>query len=548
MHYCMTSYPKLYIFIKSTVLLLAVSFSLMSAVRGQDVYYHVTNRALYDFLDELANDRIISINSAIKPYSREFIADQLLTSTKNREQLTRRQNLELDFYLKDFRKELDTLFSSKKRVDLLYRRDSLFTISVNPILGVQYWQHKNGMNYHRWVGAEAFGYIGKHFGVYVSLRDNYEDKVISDTAYYNRRYGGAYKGTEYSEMRGGLTWKWKWGTIGLVKDHNEWGNTYHYPNIVSSKAPSFAQIKLNLKPVRWFEFNYFHGWLVSAVVDSSRSYNYNGVQRNVFHDKYMAANMYTFIPWPGLNLSFGNSIIYSDIGVQPAYLIPFFFYKSVDHTYNNTSNSTGQNSQLFFDISCRLLPKMHIYYSMFLDELSFERMFDPEQQSNHWSMKWGIKVSNLIPNFILTAEYNRTNPLAYQNDVLTTLYNSNWYNLGHYLKDNADVLYIAASYKPVRGMNVSIYYEKLRKGPTYPYVRSRDPETGISQVHGKSFMEEVLWEQQCYGLSVNYQLINDLYLFADIQRKTANGDEESYTAPFFLGDLWIGSAGITIGF
>ena len=61
-------------------------------------------------------------------------------------------------------------------------------------------------------------------------------------------------------------------------------------------------------------------------------------------------------------------------------------------------------------------------------------------------------------------------------------------------------------------------------------------------------MEEVLWEQHQYGLSVNYQLINDLHIFGDIQRKTSVGDEESYTAPYFLGNLWIVSAGINFGF
>lgn len=545
----MSHFSGLYKLYFSVILLLSLVCIHSGSAWGQDVYYHVTNKELYDFLDELANEKIIFLNSAIKPYSREFIAEQLLASLKKSDQLTRRQHAELEFYLKDFRKELDTVFNTKKRIDLLYRRDSLFTLSVDPVLGVQYWRHENGGNFHRWVGAEAFGYIGKHFGVYVSLRDNHEDKMISDTGHYNMRYGAVYKeGNDYSEMRGGLTWKWKWGTIGLVKDHMEWGDTYHYPNIISSKAPSFAQIKLNLRPVKWFEFNYFHGWLVSSVIDSSRSYNYNGVQRNVFHGKYLAANMYTFIPWQGLNLSFGNSIVYSDIGVHPAYLIPFFFYKSVDHTYNDTRNNTGQNSQLFFDISCRLIPKMHFYYSMYLDDLSFYRMFDPERQSNHWSMKGGIRISNVIPNVILTAEYTRTNPLTYQNDNTTTLYNSNWYNLGHYLKDNADVLYLAASFKPVRGMNISAYYEKLRKGPGYPYIRSTNPETGIPGVHGLPFMDEVLWEQSRYGLSVKYQLINDLYLFAEIQRKISGGEEENYTAPFFLGDLWIASVSINFGF
>ena len=198
-------------------------------------------------------------------------------------------------------------------------------------------------------------------------------------------------------MRGGLTYSWEWGTVSLVKDYIEWGNSYRYPNIFSAKAPSFAQLKLHLKPVSWFEFDYFHGWLVSEVIDSSRSYNYNGVERNVFHNKYIAANMFTFIPWKYLYFSVGNSVVYSDQNLNPAYFIPVFFYKSVDHTYNAATNSAGQNSQMFFNINSRLIPKINIYYSMFVDVLSFKTLFNEEEHANHWSMQGGIKVTNISP-------------------------------------------------------------------------------------------------------------------------------------------------------
>jgi len=533
------------------VLFILLTIFFLSEVRSiaQDVYLHATNKAIYDFLDELAGEKLISLNSAVKPYSRAFIAQQLHHADTCRNLLTLRQQNELDFYLKDFNKELLSGRDFKKRPDLFYYTDSLFKLTVNPIAGIQYWYNKNGSNYHRWGGAEAFAYIGNHFGVYASLRDNHEDKIMGDTGYLNTRYGVSYKsGNDYSEMRGGFTYSWKWGTLALVKDHNEWGNTYHYPNIISAKAPSYAQIRLHLKPARWFEFNYFHGWLVSDVIDSAHSYTYNGIRRDVFHKKYLAANLFTFIPWQGLNLSAGNSIVYSDIGVHPAYLIPVFFYKSVDHTYNSIQNTAGQNSQLFLDISCRLIPKMHFYYSMYLDDLSFYRMFDPDRQSNHWSMKVGYRLSNLIPDVLLTAEYTRTNPLAYRNDNLTTLYQSNSYNLGHYLFDNADVIYLASDYKPLRGLHIRVWYEKLRKGPEYPYIRQTNPATGVSYVWGRKFLEETIWQQQTIGLLMEYQIINDVFVFADLQKKSSEGEQERFTAPYFMGDLVTFSGGVTIGF
>ncbi len=121
--------------------------------------------------------------------------------------------------------------------------------------------------------------------------------------------------------------------VGLVKDQIQWGLNYNGANIFSGRTPSFPMIKLDLSPVKWFDFHYYHGWLVSEVVDSSRSYiTSNGDYRAVYRNKFIAANIFTFKLWSYLHLSFGNSIIYSDNNVQLAYLIPVLFYKSVDHT------------------------------------------------------------------------------------------------------------------------------------------------------------------------------------------------------------------------
>jgi hypothetical protein len=163
-------------------------------------------------------------------------------------------------------------------------------------------------------------------------------------------------------------------------------------------------------------------------------------------------------------------------------------------------------------------------------------------------MKLGCRVANVIPNLILTTEYTRTNPLAYRNDNLTTLFTSNSYNLGHYLYDNADVLYLAADFKPTRGLHLRLFYEKARKGTEYPYIRMDDPVTGIPMVHGKKFMQEVIWEQSVYGLQAEYQLINDMYIFTSLEKKDAIGNEARYAAPFFLGDLLVFSGGFNIGF
>ena len=525
--------------------LLILSACLFVHSYSQAVYQHVSNKSVYEFLEELSISGIIELNTAIKPYTRRLIADKLLEADLKKDNLNERQKKDLDFYLRDFNKELLPGKDFKKRLDLFYYKDSLFTLSVNPILGIRYWNSSNGSNYHRWNGAEAFAYVGSNFGFYASLRDNHEDKILSSPGYLDMRSGAKYKsGQDYSEMRGGVTWSWKWGTIGLVKDHFEWGNYSNYPNIFSAKPPSITHIKLNLKPVKWFEFNYIHGWLVSEVVDSSRSYyftnSYGTNYRQVFHQKYLSANILTFIPLKGLYTSIGNSIIYSDNGIQPAYMIPLLFYKSVDHTLGGANtNYAGQNSHLFFDISLKMIDHLHLFFTAFYDDLAISRFFKKDEW-NFYSVKGGVKISNPVPNLFFSAEFLRTNPLVYKHNMPTTTFESNLYNLGHYLQDNSRNYYFDLAYMPLRGLKLKLYYNLAQHGPDHNSLGTK--RTGIP------FMETVEWEQKQFGFRADYQPFNDVFVFLEVIKSQTTGDQEKYTAPVFRDNITILSFGTNVGF
>jgi hypothetical protein len=522
---------------------------LMTAMKsaGQEVYQHVFSKEIYGFLDEMASERIIELNSAIKPYSRAFIARQLEVISLHSDRLNKRQLKELEFYRKDFNKELMPDKKFKKRFDLFYYKDSFFTFSLNPILGIQYWNNANGGNYHRWNGGELFFYAGEHLGVYASLRDNHEDEKLSDPDYLTTRTAARYKsGNDFSEMRGGITWAWKWGSFGLVKDHYEWGNYYRYPNIFSSKPPSVTHIKLNLRPVRWFEFNYMHGWLASGVVDSSRSYTYTNSYgtstRTVYRPKYLAANMFTFKPLKNFFFSIGNSIVYSDENPDPAYLIPIFFYKSVDHSMNQTlTNEGGQNSQLYFDISSRQIQHLHLYVTVFFDDLSISRMFD-NGHPDYYSFKAGARLSNLVNNLFVTAEYTQTYPLVYKHIIPTTTFETNFYNMGHYLQDNAREIYLDLIYRPIRGLTLTCWYDIAQKGPDHEELGTDRKEVV------NMYMDTVKWQNNTIGFSARYQVINDVFAFFELEHATLKGEIEKYTPPYFRNSPVTISVGVNYGF
>ena len=75
------------------------------SLNSQELPHPVANTGVYEFLDELASMQIIEINSAVKPYSRLYIANKLNEADQMREVLNPRQERELEFYLMDFGKE-----------------------------------------------------------------------------------------------------------------------------------------------------------------------------------------------------------------------------------------------------------------------------------------------------------------------------------------------------------------------------------------------------------------------------------------------------------
>ncbi|MBN2365316.1 MAG: hypothetical protein JXL67_04085, partial [Calditrichaeota bacterium] len=308
-------------------------------------------------------------------------------------------------------------------------------------------------------------------------------------------------------------------------------------------TPSITKITLNLKPTRWFEFNYFHGWLVSDVIDSSRSYfvpgNSGATYVRVYHQKYLAANMFTFTPFRNLNISVGNSIIYSDIGVHPAYLIPVFFFKGIDHTLSGYSDN--MNSQMYLDISSRNLRHLHLYGTMFVDEVNIGNMFTDSLQSNFFSWKLGARLSDYpLENISLTAEYTRSNPLVFKHYLLTTNFESNKYNLGHYLTDNAQEIYMNLQYKPIRGLVIDLWWLYAQKGPDYTEL--------ATERLGRPFMKTVEWENNTFGLKGRYEIINDGYIYAGFEFSNISGDVNIYTDEMWHGKTSTVSVGINFGF
>jgi hypothetical protein len=537
---------------------------------------HISNKPLYDFLDELANDQLIDLVSVIKPYSRPYIAGKLNEADRQRERLSIRQRRELDMYLDDFAMERNTAVGSRLalvQMDTTFLwsllpptfnyRDSLFRFNLKPIYGIRYFTNDNGNIRHTWGGLAVNAYIGNNWAVWASLRDNQQmGSRLARPLYLTQELGGNYKGVtgggvggEYSEMRAGISWSWEWGNLSLEKDHLEWGDNYNGASILSGRTPSYAMIKLQMSPSPWLDFIYHHGWLVSQVVDSVHSYFPvpGDPLKTFYQNKYIAANMFNITPIERFNISVGNSIIYSERTVQPIYMIPFMFFKSAVHTQTAGVRGHNHNSAFFVNVSSRQIKHLHLYGTWFVDEFSITRIRD-DDRTNFTSTKAGFRLSNWpMNNVAMTVEYTYTFPKTFQHRTPVTTYETNNFNLGHYLRDNSRELYLGIQLKTVKGLLLEVSYLKAEKGNVVPYVYNSP-----MPVDSDPFMDEVVWSNNTFAFKSRYLFFNNFSAFielysSDIRGYDVDGRPSQDYLNMFTPDLFHGKNntmvfGVQLGF
>lgn len=521
------------------LLILFASKELLS----QELPLHISHSSIYEFLDRMANNRMISLNSCIKPYSREEVCQKLLEIQGKSDKLSENQRKELKFFLMEFNLEREApkkdyrfnLLLGQKNTNLnlyplgFFHGTKNFKLSIKPALGIQgfiYGKSKESMLYHRWAGVQMQGYISKYVSFYMSLTDHRYSLPVTGsrmlTNYPAAILKGQFESTDFAEAKGGLTLSYKWASLSIQKDNIQWGNNYNSGNIFSGRTPSFALLKLRLKPVKWFEFNYFHGWLASDVVDNSRTAAYSKL-RLIMRDKKVAANMLTFTPCKGLDISIGNSIVYADKGFQFQYIIPFLFYKATDDVYNATNNSAGNNSQIYFEISTRNIKHFHLYVTLFVDEISFERMFKKDKQSNYLSLKTGFRLSDLPKNVNFTFEYTANTPNVYQSNFTAQDFTTSGYNLGSYLNSNAQEYYGAVNYRPLPLFAIDLSYTCQMKGTDYVY--------GVGEPWGLPFMKDVVLRNDIIALKLSYEFLNNSFLSLEFYGCRAKGQDVPLNHP-----------------
>lgn len=557
------------LYIKWQGLVVLSIFILHSSISwAQRIPQAVEYTEIYDFIEELTTDGIVSSNSAIKPYTRDFIASVLREAQAKDSLLSKRQRDDLQFYLQDYALELDTLptyysyghrhvtqwITKVSNLSLadpslhILTKDKIFKMRVRPILGMDImYNTKKGMITKRWYGAEIQMDIAHHLSIWGSIRDNSwkgtgsgflsskyypteSDKMygarLTQPGYLNNLPGTQYKeanyGGDFSDSRGGISLYMWWGSIGVQRERIQWGDAQHCSNILSGRNPAVPMVTLQLTPCKWFQFDYFHAWLPSNVIDSTYYYTEvakEGVTEREYRPapKYMAANMFTFMPIKYIQFSFGNSIVYAERTPQAQFFIPIAFFKSLDHLFTKGLHSENQNSQAFASITVRPTDHLRLYGSFFLDEFKLSRLKPSNKEHNPVSYLVGFNWSGWpVRGLSLRGEFMRAYIACYEHSIAVLDYTSNSYNMGHYMGANSQSIFVQLAYRPTRSLRLVLDYTQDTKYRAYEYIRQNIAGTRVDNpiIAQKPFSEKI-WRNDNLHLGAIYEVFNNCYAHVD---------------------------------
>ncbi len=516
---------------KRILLVLHVVISLLftSTLKSQAVWENNTNE-VYHFLYRMAQKGIIDFDDNIRPLSRIYLGSCLDSLSVKTSLLSKTELKELVFYQQEY---TDKLLNTQTAPSRFLKKDTYnrwrlldintdnFMMRVDPVLTAATIQgtNKNVQQYSS--GVSLYGYAGKHWSYYFSYNDVNEKGTGLDTLRLFTPQSGIVtkiasnkKSHNYSELRGGITYSFKNGSISFAQDQLLWGYGDNGRIVLSNKSPAYPFIRLDYKPLPWLSFNYVHAWLNSSILDSSKTYPTGisggafNAQREFFIPKFMATHSIRVTPIKGLDISFGESMVYSD-RLDVGYLIPVLFFKVYDNLVNNNNINAGSNGQLFAQISSRNhIPKTHLYGSLFIDEIRIASIFDKNKSRNQLGFTVGASTTDLIiPYLTMGVEYTRINPFVYRNLLPAQNYTNSNYTMGDWMGNNADRFIYTIRYTPIAKLKCLMRYQYIRKGGmgTLNQQYFQQPQPG--------FLFDLQANQQEFELQVAYEWINKLNLY-----------------------------------
>lgn len=509
----------------------------VNIVFGQPVF-ESNEASIYGFLEKMDVKGIIQFEEYVKPILRNDIKKYLIRIDNSKLELLSHVEIEeLNWYLKEYgdKENLemgsisDGLFSGGLGdiSKYYYYQDNKFTFNFSPSVMIDYGSSFSETLYKQYWGWSFYGY-SDNLGFNGNFRENFQKGENID----KRRHLSDERGfiissskkdnIEFSSTNGSITYANSNFLLSFIKDDYSTGGGINSQFVLSGKSPSFPSIYYRYNPVDWLRFYFIHGWLFSGVIDSSASYitDFDGKRRWIEREKYFVMHALQLRPFRFIDITLGETLIYSDRNIYWGYFIPFLFFRSVDHMFTYGSGDSGNNGSFFGEVAIRPYERIKLSASLFIDEFSLKRFIKGDFSRNQLGYQANLRYYGLgFINSMLTIEYTRILPWIYQNWIPTQTYTNSGYLLGHYIGQNSDQLFFDYTVYPMRGLSLGLSFDYNRRGGNGTVTEQyRDPV--------EEFLYGNLRHEAVLGVYFRYEyrygiFINGYYKFSNISDEDA---------------------------
>ncbi len=530
---------------------------------------------IYPFLDRMETlDFVHDVHDGIKPFSRGQIVGYLKEIAAHRSQLTRIDRQRLANFLLDYRWDLNPSQKSplveknKTWYSILssfpnFKKDFVRFFRQNQPEErnhVAFWEtnqdnfyldYEQGATYeHRsdhvyriasWQNYQFRGTIHNNFSyrAEVSLQGFRGDEpyVFGHPLLKNSWSQKNDPGPRYADRTGGeLSWHTDYFDLRLAQQELEWGYGASGKLILSRHPEQYPYLSIS-KDWGWGKFISLQGKLQSFPQDTLA----DGLK--LYPDKWLAAHRLEITLGHRLTLGFNENFIYGQRYADWSYLLPFNFYRAVQHKLRDRDNAT-------ISVDAEYLPGkgIKLYGTVFIDEFK-ARKIGTNWFGNKHAFQAGCSVYDPlgIANFNLTLEYTAVMPWVYTHKYKINSYTSDYQSLGYWAGPNSEVYYLRMSKDWHRRLNTAFLFRQWKHGANFPDENiGGDILLGHTTLLGnqkepdetRRFLGGILTTEKRYVFSTRYEAFNGLFFSAQWRMiRTIRDGKATYNNELFTGIL-----------
>jgi hypothetical protein len=391
------------------------------------------------------------------------------------------------------------------------------------------------------IGGEMRGTLLDKIGFYLKgmngvAKGSHETALLKKELKYNYKFNERPGESFFDETEGYVTADFDLVKLKLGRDRVNIGYGSN-KIILGSNSPLFDYVSFKVD-YDFFSFSYLHGKLLgknSVIMDSLSGTS------NFLPEKYFAYHRMGFNISDDFNFGLGEVVVYGDRGLDLSYLIPFTFFKSVEH-----SNRDRDNTMLFFDISSLHIPNSKFFLTFLIDDVDFNKI-GKGWWGNQTVFNIGFQSSPFYKNLPMDIklEYLRIEPYSYSHRLNRNSFTNYSYNLSSLIQPNSELIFLGINYRFTHRLTLSAEFTYSRHG-----ANVINPDGSIKNVGGDinlghrtfdsesvKFLDGKLEIFRNYSASVYYEHFNQISFFlnAAFNSSSTVQIQSQHDSQFFIG-------------